>query len=354
MIVDGNVPTQTTHEDPVRRRPTIIDVAREAGVSKSTVSRVISGDGSPVRDSTRERVVEAIRRLGYERNAVAGSLRTNRTFTVILIIPDITNPFWPEVARGAQDALAEHGYAVVLANSDWDERREREFLARARSNRFDGIIINPAGVSNEELLLGGIPAVVVGLGTEYPDFDMVGSDSYGGTTLAMEHLIGLGHRRIGLISGVSRRSSSASRVNGYLDYLRRHDMPIEDDLIVRCPYGEDAGQQAMTQLLCLDRPPTAVFAANDMLAIGALQAVHEAGLRVPEDLSIVGMDDIHAVSVTTPPLTTVAKQKSESGWQAAAFLLERMGADAPAGPRQLAFRCSLIARGSSAPPSYLT
>ena len=334
----------------MRRRPTIIDVAREAGVSKSTVSRVISGDGSLVREETRNKVLKAIRQLGYERNAIAGSLRTNRTCTVILIIPDITNPFWPEVARGVQDGLEEHGYAVVLANSDWDARRERDFLARARSNRFDGIIINPAAVTNGELVDGGIPAVIVGLGTEYPDFDMVGSDSYGGTTLAMEHLFDLGHRRIGLISGISRRSSSASRANSYLDYLRQHYVPAEDDLIVKCPYGEDAGHQGMTQLLSLSRPPTAVFAANDILALGALLAAHDAGLRVPDDISIVGMDDIHAVSVTTPPLTTVAKQKSESGRQAAAFLLERMGAEAPDGPRQLAFRCRLITRGSTAPP----
>jgi len=335
----------------VRRQPTIIDVAREAGVSKSTVSRVISGHKSLVREETRQRVLKAIRKLGYERNAIAGSLRTNRTCTAILIIPDITNPFWPEVARGVQDALEEQGYATVLANSDWDKGREHEFLARARSNRFDGVVINPAGVSNAELVAARIPAVVIGLGTEYPDFDMVGSDSYGGTTLAMEHLFSLGHRRIGLISGISRRSSIASRANSYLDYLQQHAMPAEDELIVRCPYGEDAGHQSMTQLLGLDRPPTAVFAANDILALGALLAAQDAGLRVPEDISIVGMDDIHAVSVTTPPLTTVAKQKSESGRQAAVFLLERMGAAAPDAPRQLAFRCRLITRGSTAPPS---
>jgi DNA-binding LacI/PurR family transcriptional regulator len=312
---------------------------------------VISGDKALVRDGTRRRVLKAIRHLGYERNAVAGSLRTNRTYTVILVIPDITNPFWPEVARGVQDRLEDEGYTAVLANSDWNARREHEFLAGARRNRFDGIIINPSAVTNAELVEGGIPAAILGLGTEYPDFDMVGSDSYGGTALAMEHLFDLGHRRIGLISGISRRSSSASRLNSYRDFLRQHDIAVDEDLIVSCPYEEEAGLRCMEQLLGLDRRPTAVFAANDILAIGALQAARSAGLRVPEDISIVGMDDIHAVSVTTPPLTTVAKQKYESGSQAAALLLERIRDEAPDGGRQLAFRCRLTIRGSTAAPA---
>jgi DNA-binding LacI/PurR family transcriptional regulator len=298
-------------------------------------------------------VLKAIRRLGYERNALAGSLRTDRTYTVILVIPDITNPFWPEVARGVQDRLENEGYTAVLANSDWNARREHEFLAKARRNRFDGIIINPSAVTNKELVEGRVPTAILGLGTEYPDFDMVGSDSYGGTTLAMEHLYSLGHRRIGLISGISRRSSSASRVSSYVDFLRRQGIEQDEELIASCAYEEEAGKRSMARLLALDSPPTAVFAANDILAIGAMQAAKEAGLRVPADVSIVGMDDIHAVSVTSPPLTTVAKQKYESGSQAAAFLLERIRAEAPEGGRQLAFRCRLIARGSTAPPGQL-
>jgi len=335
------------------RRPTIVDVARAAGVSKTTVSRVVSGDDSLVRKETRRRVLNAIEQLGYERNVVARSLRTDRTYTVILIIPDIANPFWPAVARGVQDRLEAQGYTGVLANSDWDTQREREFLATARRNRFDGIIINPAGVTNAELVAGGIPAVIVGLGTEYPDLDMVGSDSYVGTALAMEHLVSLGHQRIGLISGLSRRSSHSSRLASYAEFLQQHEMPMQDELIVECPYGQESGRQSMKQLLRLDRLPTAVVCANDILAIGALQGAREAGLRVPQDVSIVGMDDVYAASVTTPPLTTVAKQKYESGWQAAAFLLQRIEDESPPIPRRHAFPCRLITRGSTAPPSPL-
>jgi LacI family transcriptional regulator len=355
---NGNVPIGTSdpasslHRGEVimRRRPTIIDVARVAGVSKTTVSRVISGHDSLVREETRQRVLRAIRQLGYERNVVAGSLRTDRTYMVLLVIPDIANPFWPEVARGVQDVLEAPGYGAVLANSDWDTRREHEFLAMARRNRFDGIIINPVSATRDELITDGIPAVVLGLGADYPDLDMVGSDSYAGTTLALEHLFSLGHRRIGLISGLSRRTSRSSRLASYVDFLQQRDIPVEDELIVKCPYGQESGRQSMKGLLSLDRPPTAVFAANDILAIGALQAVHQAGLQVPQDMSIIGMDDIYAASVTAPPLTTISKQKYEQGWQAGTFLLERMEGKAPQTPRRLSFPCRLVERESTAPP----
>lgn len=335
----------------MRRRPTIIDVARVAGVSKTTVSRVISGHDSLVREETCQRVLQAIQQLGYERNVIAGSLRTDRTYTVLLVIPDIANPFWPEVARGVQDALEAQGYVVVLANSDWDARREHEFLALARRNRFDGIIINPVSATSDELVTDGNPVVVLGLGADYPDLDMVGSDSYSGTTFALEHLFSLGHRRIGLISGLSRRPSRSSRLASYMDFLQQHDIPVKDELIVQCPYGQEFGRQSMKELLSLDRPPTAVMASNDILAIGALQAIHETGLQVPQDVSIIGMDDIYAASVTTPPLTTVAKQKYEQGWQAGTFLLERIGGEASETPRRQSFPCRLIQRESTAPPS---
>jgi LacI family transcriptional regulator len=333
------------------RRPTIIDVARVAGVSKSTVSRVIRGDGTLVREQTREKVLQAIEQLGYERNAVAGSLRTNRTFTIALIIPDIANPFWPEVARGVQDVVSPQGYALVLACSDWSRQRELEYLALARRNRFDGIMINPAGLTNEELKRARIPVVILGLGGGPLDFDAVGSDSYTGTTMALQYLSGLGHQRIALISGQSNRMTRSSRLASYLDYHRNQGMPIDEDLIVECPFDQECGRLSMQQLLAVSPRPTAVFAANDILAIGALHAIHEAGLRVPEDFSVVGMDDIYAVSVTTPPLTTIAKHKYDTGKRAATFLLERIQGPGPPEPRRYEEACRLVVRGSTTPPA---
>ncbi|NOZ29965.1 MAG: LacI family transcriptional regulator [Chloroflexi bacterium] len=334
----------------MKRRPTILDVARLAGVSKTTVSRVVNGDDRWVRPEVRRRVRQAIAELGYERNALAGGLRTGRTHTILLVLPDITNPFWPEVARGVQDALDAQGYATVLANSDWEERREREFLSMAVRNRFAGIIINPARISNDDLVASGIPTVVLGLGGKYPDLDMVGNDSFSGTALALQHLLDLGHERIGLINGVSRRSGGSSRLESYRQFFQERGLPVSEEWVVTCPYGQEFGYQSMKRLLRLDEPPTAVLAANDVLAIGALRAVQEEGLHVPDDISIVGMDDIYAVSVTTPPLTTVAKQKHALGWQAATFLLERMRHEAPEEPRRYRFPCYLVQRGSTAPP----
>lgn len=333
------------------RRPTIIDVARVAGVSKSTVSRVIRGDDTLVRERTREKVLQAIEQLGYERNAVAGSLRTNRTFTIALIIPDIANPFWPEVARGVQDVLSPQGYALVLACSDWHRQREQDYLAMARRNRFDGIMINPAGLTNDDLRRARMPVVILGLGGGSFDFDAVGSDSYTGTTMALQYLLGLGHHHIGLISGQSNRMTRSSRLASYLDFHRDQGMPIDDDLIVECPFDQECGRQSMRQLLTVSPAPTAVFAANDILAIGALHAIHEAGLRVPQDISIIGMDDIYAVSVTTPPLTTIAKHKYDTGKRAATFLLERIQGPGPPEPRRYEEACRLVVRGSTMPPA---
>ena len=335
----------------MKRRPTIIDVAKHAGVSKTTVSRVIGGDGGNVRAETVERVQEAIQELGYTHNAVASSLRTDRTNIIMLSLPDITNPFWPAVARGVQDKMETEGYAVVFANSDWDPQREMTFLEMARRNRFDAILINPICVSNDALKATHIPTVLIGSHEDYPDFDIVGSDSYGATELALSHLYQLGHRRIGLIRGQRQSRPGHSRLASYEDFLLAKGLPLDTQLIIRVPFAEAGGQQAMQQLLGLPNPPTAVLAANDILAIGALQAAHEAGLSIPADLSIMGIDDIFAASATTPPLTTVAKPKYEIGQQAANFLLDHLGERPSLTPRRHLFTCTLQRRGSTAPLS---
>lgn len=334
----------------MKRRPTIIDVAKTAGVSKSTVSRAISGDGSGVRPETRRRIEVAIEELGYEHNAVAGSMRTNRTNLIMLAIPDITNPFWPDVARGVQDVMDEAGYAVVFANSDWQGRREKDFLQMARRNRFDGLLINPIQVSAAELHAAHIPTVLIGSREDYPGFDAVGSDSYQATLTALAHLYKLGHRRIGLIRGQRQNRPGHSRGSGYLDFLQRHNLAKDDRLIVEEPFDQTGGFQGMMQLLKLAEPPTAVFASNDILAIGAMQAAHQMGQSVPEDISIIGLDNIFAASTTVPPLTTMAKPKYNIGRKAAKFILDRINQTTNSEPRRYLFACELKVRGSTAPP----
>lgn len=332
------------------RGPTIIDVADRAGVSKATAARVLNGQEHMVRETTRQRVLVAAEELGYVRNAIAGSLRTDRTFIVALSIPDIMNPFWPAVARGVQDTTEQGGYTTVIVNTDWKQDREESMLKTVRRNRFDGLIINVVNTSAKELSKLRIPVVTLGGGANYPDIDSVGSDTASGATMALQHLYELGHRRIGLISALSRRRYSIHQER-YMDFFAQHDMLVDPRLIIESDFTDEAGYVAMQQLLQLNEPPTAVFTANDTIAIGALNAAKDMSWRVPEDISIVGMDDIHDASLVSPPLTTIAKPKYEIGVEAATRLMARMSDDDAEFHRMdLRMPCELIVRGSTAPP----
>lgn len=332
------------------KRPTIVDVARLAGVSKATVARVVNGQDDIVSEQTRQRVMAAVSQLAYERNAVAGSLRTDKTYMIALSIPDITNPYWPEVARGVQDTLEVQGYAVMTANSDWDAGRELNYLKLVRRNRFDGLIINPTATAQHATFHGlNVPLVMLGTADAYLDYDAVGSDSEAGQQDALAFLYQLGHRRIGLITGFSMRGRTMSRYNTYVSFLASRGLRLDSDLIAHRKFTIQGGMDAMAQLLALSAPPTAVFAANDILAIGALQTAHAQGWRVPEDISIVGMDDIYAAAATSPPLTTVRKPKYETGAEAAKLLLARINGD-QSPVRNLKLPCALVQRGSTAAP----
>jgi DNA-binding LacI/PurR family transcriptional regulator len=310
---------------------------------------VLNGQEDMVRDVTRERVLVAARQLGYVRNAVAGSLRTDRTYVVALSIPDITNPFWPEVARGVQDTMEAEGYTTVIANSDWKRDREEKFLELVRSNRFDGLIINVVRTSADELARLKIPVVILGGGENHPTMDSIGSDTAGGTDAALQHLYELGHRRIGLISGLSRRKISVQRER-YIAFHTRCQLTLDPALMVESDFTDQAGYQAMLQLLGQPAPPTAVLAANDTIAIGALKAAQALSWHVPDEISIIGMDDIYAAATTSPALTTVAKPKYEIGITAARVLMGRMAGEIQDSARSLKLPCELIVRGSTAPP----
>ena len=331
-------------------RPTIIDVARQAGVSKSTVSRVLQGDG-PVSRQSQDAVWQAVAHLGYEQNTVASSLRTDRTWLVMLITPELTNPFWAAVARGVQDTIEAAGYSVVIANSEWDAGRERRFLKTARRNRFDALLINPTIVTNAELLATGVPTVLLGMRSDLQGFDNVGSDTYGGVQLALNHLYALGHRRIGFIRGQHKSGRGLARQQAYQDFLQQQSLPHDPELVVEAPYELERGYQAAGLLLGRSMPPTAIFAANDLLAIGAMHAAHERGFAIPSQLSIIGMDDIEAAAMTLPGLTTIAKPKAEIGRQAVTLLLERLAGHTPSQPRRVFLPCHLVVRGSTASPS---
>lgn len=331
-------------------KTTIIEVAQAAGVSKSTVSRVLLG-GAQVKEATKAAVLQAIETLGYERNELASSLRTDRTRMVMLATPDITNPFWPEVARGLQDTIEQDDYSMVLANSDWDVTREQRFLRTARRNRFDALAINPAGVTERELLAHGTPIVILGLSDEFNSLDVVGSDSYNGTLQGLEFFFDLGHRRIGFIRGQHHSGRGHARHRAFNEFLHKAGLPYDPSLLTEAPFDLEGGRAAARKLLDRDNRPTAIFAANDVLAIGAMQMAREMNIDIPHDLSVIGMDDIYAAATAIPPLTTVAKDKYEIGVWAARFLLDRLHAGVSIAPRRHVVPCRLIVRGSTAPPA---
>ena len=328
--------------------PTIIDVAKLAGVSKATVARVLNGQEDLVKEATRERVNSAAKELGYVRNAIAGSLRTDRTYVVALSIPDITNPFWPEVARGVQDATEAKGYTTVIVNTDWKSDREQSMLEMVRRNRFDGLIINVVNTPIADLENLHIPIVLLGASKHYPTVSSVGSDTAGGTKEALQYLYELGHRRIALISGLSHRHSI--RDESYIAFHAHYNLPIDADLVIECDFTREAGYTAMQQLLSVKNPPTAVFTANDSIAIGALKAAKTMSWRVPQDISIIGMDDIYASTVTSPELTTIAKPKYDIGVNAARILLKCIEDKSKITPEKLTMNCKLIVRASTATP----
>lgn len=328
-------------------KPTIIEVARAAGVSKSTVSRVLLG-GAQVKQATKTRVLETIDTLGYERNELARSLRTDRTRMIMLALPDITNPFWAEIARGLQDTVEAAGYSVVIANTDWDAQREQRFLSTARRNRFDAIIINPVAVTARSLLDSAVPTVILGLLHEFSNIDTVGSDSYQGTQHALDYLYTLGHRRIACIRGMHQHGRGHDRYRAYTDFLHQHALPVDPALVVEVPFDLVGGQRAAQILLTAETRPTAIFAANDILAIGAMQTAISLGIRVPDDLSVIGMDDVYAAAIASPALTTMAKAKYEIGVWAGRLMFDRLHTNEPIAPRQHAIPCTLVVRESTA------
>jgi len=306
---------------------TMRDVARRAGVAVSTVSHVIN-ETRFVRQETRARVLAAIEELGYQRNSVARSLRRKKTHTIGLVIPDNANPFFAEVARGIEDVSYAHDYSVILCNSDRDLRKELSYVNILVEKQVDGIILVSAGVSTEHIVaLQERQKPVVVVDREIPDVnvDSVLTDNWGGGYEAVCYLIDFGHRRIGCISGPSELAPSAERVGGYKAALSNNGLEWEDNLIVRGDFQSASGYHAIEVLLSLPEPPTAIFACNDLMAIGAMARAIELGYRIPEDLSVIGFDDIALASFANPRLTTVVQPKYQMGTLAAEILLQRIG-----------------------------
>ncbi|MBA2383021.1 MAG: LacI family DNA-binding transcriptional regulator [Chloroflexi bacterium] len=333
-----------------KRGTTIKDVADAAGVSVGTVSHVVSG-ARQVRPATRDRVNAAIAELGFRPNRVARSLTRSRTSTVGMVIPDVANPFFAQLIRGASDALEASDYVVVFGNSDNLATKERRYLVEFIERRVDGMIIAPAANADADQIrdLGEqLPVVLVDRVTPGWLGDLVVGDDQAGMALAVDHLIGQGHRRIALINGEEELSTARARRLGFEQALRARDVAAV--AVSDGAFSIESGREQAMAMLAADPRPTAICAGNDLLALGGLQAAHELGFSVPGQLSVMGYDDIAYAKLASPRLTSVSQPGYAIGAAAARLLIERLRD--PSGARQeVAIRPSLILRESTAPPA---
>lgn len=330
---------------------TIKDVAQHAGVSVTTVSHVVN-ETRHVSPQGRERVMAAIRELGYVPSQVARSLKSNSTRTLGMLIPNSSNPYFAEIVRVVEDRCFAAGYTLVLCNTDDLPQRQGVYLQVLAERRIDGLIVVSTG-SDETLAkqLHGLkmPTVLLDREIDDPECDLVETAHMQGALLAVRHLQSLGHRRVACIGGPAGVASSEQRVQGWrLALAEGGAAPTDTDaLLWRGGFTSQGGYEAMHAILRTDDRPSAVFVCNDLMAIGALRAVHEIGLRVPDDLSLVGFDDIELAAYSSPPLTTVAQPKEHIGALAVDMLLERVDGRRHE-PRKVMLQPELRVRASTA------
>lgn len=333
---------------------TLRDVAREAGVHPSTASRALNGaTRGQVSGATAARVTAAAERLGYRPNALAQGLRSARTGTVGLVLPDLTNPLFPPIVRGLEDRLAAEDVTVLTASSGNDATRERAILDVMLRRRVDGLIVATALRDSplvDELVARGTPVVLLNRTVDSPPLPSVAPDDHLGMRLAVSHLVGLGHTRIAHVAGSSSASTSIVRQQGFIAWMRESGLEPDPDLIVAARWvTQPDGQVAFGALL--DRRPdlTAVVAANDLVALGCYAALAERGRSVPGDVSVVGFNDVPFSEWLSPALTTVRIPKQALGVRAAELMLEAIR-DPDAPPVGLRLAPDLVVRGSTAAP----
>jgi len=343
---------EVTSFDGSAKGATIYSVAERAGVSVATISRMVNGSGYVGRQS-RSRIQEAMEALQFEPNGLARSLNTKQSELLALLLTDIANPFSAQIARGVQDAARGAGYVPIICSTDTPEA-ERDTVRALRRKRVDGLILTPMqgerSDENMELLHllcdRGMAMVCIGRRPVHPHADEVSTDTIAGARAAVAHLAALGHRRIGFIGGQISRGVAMGRLAGYRQGLADAELPADVSLVREGELDEDSGRRETLALLSLPHPPTAIFCVNDRTAFGALAALAERGRRVPEDVSVVGFDDIPLAALIRPTLTTVRQPAHELGRLATTFLLERIAH--PETPHQRSvLPCQLVARQSS-------
>ncbi len=335
--------------------PTIHDVARRAGVAPITVSRVINHSAS-VSAETRDLVEQAIRELGYRPNRLARSLRLKRTHTLALVVTDITNPFWTTVVRGVEDAARTSGFNVILCNTDESEEKQDQYLDVLLQKQVDGILLVPA-CTNFRLCqwIQALTTPIVVLDRRVPSMqiDTVRGDSEGGAYQLVRHLVDLGHRRIAVLSGPCEISTAEDRVAGYCRALGDMGLDIRADWILYGEFSRTSGYEMTRQVLNTSPRPTALFAVNNFIALGALSALYQLGFKIPQDMSVVSFDDLVNEQVVEPFLTVADQPAYAMGQRAADLLAARLSGAMVGEPQEVVLPVKIIVRKSSDAPPVL-
>lgn len=327
---------------------TILDVARLSGVSTVTVSRVINSPDS-VREETREKVFLAMGKCNYKYNALARGFVTKRSNTIGLIIPTINNPVFADSTLGVQEYGDTKNIRVILGNSYYKYSQEENLVKVLRESQVDGLILTTTNLKGDvlkSLIDEKFPFVLLFSTIKGGPFSAVGIDNYRGGYLATEHLVSLGHKRIGMVAGnFTMTDRSYHRWHGYKSCLRNNNISYDKELLVQTDYSLSSGRDSIRKLLDLPCPPTAVFCSNDYIALGAIKGAREKGLTLPDDLSIVGFDDMQTASYMVPALTTIRQPAYEMGRRAAELLLDQI--EQPSKPIQDMMDVELVVRESS-------
>jgi len=330
--------------------PNLLDIAKRAGVAPITVSRVINNSGY-VSQTTRERVEAVVKELGYVPNTIARGLRSKRTHTLALVVTDITNPYFTSMARGVEDVAGDSNYTVIYCNTDESETKEEKYANMLAQRQVDGVLLVPSCGNAKTIKFfeaNDINVVVLDRRISGVRSDIVCSDSENGANRLVKLLIGLGHIRIAIITGHKDVSTSADRVTGYQHALKEAGLS-ENELIYYGAFNEQSGYELTKQAMMQSPKPTAIFGANNFIAIGIIKALHDMKLDVPGDVSVVGFDDLPG-SMFMKPFLTVAKQRPyEMGRLGTELLLKRISGELPEEHREIILPIEIIVRESSGP-----
>jgi len=324
-------------------------VADLAGGSTATVSHVLN-DTRSVSAPLTARVLDAMEQLDYHPDVVARSLRRRETLTIGLLVPSIEIPFFAKVAASIESSANDRGYSIILCNSGWSLPREIHHLKNLLARRVDGLVCITLGLTADHLapvLRRQTPVVVFERMMPGVEVDAVEIDNFQGAYDATAHLVSLGHRRIGCITGLVNSNLNDDRVRGYRQALEAGDIPFAPELVYGGDYSAESGAEHARALLALPDPPSAIFAFNDLMAIGAMQAAQELGLKIPRDVAVIGFDGLALTEHTSPPLSTVAQPVAAMSQAAVSMLLDRIKAGAVTGARAQTFAATVVARAST-------